>query len=220
MSTLSAQELHEQGVRYYYGDGVEADEKKAIECFEQAIKLGNLPQSKRSLGHILLSIEMDHSQINGPSDWKALQDEINQHKRGEQLIVEAAAEGDTLAQKWCIERYDHPLFIPFLVHIPKLRFSLYAETRKKCKMARKYKKQLLEAGDFDMLYNKAFSGLLPNKKIIEELANKEYAPAEYTLGAWYTEDYPYKKDLEKAKYWLTRAVEHGSEPAKEKLSKL
>ena len=67
---------------------------------------------------------------------------------------------------------------------------------------------------------KAFESLTPDKKIIEQLAEKEYAPAEYTLGAWYTEDYPYKKDLEKAKYWLTRSAQHGSEPAKEMLSKL
>lgn len=33
MSTLSAQELHEQGVRYYYGNGVEADDKKAKQWF-------------------------------------------------------------------------------------------------------------------------------------------------------------------------------------------
>lgn len=33
MTTQSAQELHEHGVRYYYGNGVEADEKKNQQWF-------------------------------------------------------------------------------------------------------------------------------------------------------------------------------------------
>ena len=61
MKTLSAEELHEQGVRYYNGNGVKKDDRKAIECFEQAIAIGNLPQSKRSLGHILLGDGLFHS---------------------------------------------------------------------------------------------------------------------------------------------------------------
>ena len=37
MNALSAEEVHEHGVRYYHGNGVEKDIKKAIECFEKAI---------------------------------------------------------------------------------------------------------------------------------------------------------------------------------------
>lgn len=107
---------------------MKANEEKAIECFEQAIAIGNLPQSKRSLGHILLGDRLLHTDA---SDLEGLKAEIERHKRGEQLIEEAASEGDILAQKWYIKKNDVNLFAFFLGAFPKL--SVYHEQKRKKK---------------------------------------------------------------------------------------
>ena len=54
MTTLSAKELHQEGVKYFNGEGVKQNVNKAIDCFEQAITLGSV-ESKRALGSILLT---------------------------------------------------------------------------------------------------------------------------------------------------------------------
>ena len=92
MKTLSAKELHEQGVRYYKGDGGQKDDRKAIECFEQAITMGHAP-SKRALACILLGEK---------SAWDA---QTSEEKRGVQLYEEAASEGDKLAKEWFVLQY-------------------------------------------------------------------------------------------------------------------
>ena len=117
MTTLSAEELYQKGERYLRGDGVKADIKKAAEYFEQAINIGNLPEAKRELGYLLLGdglLQTDASDLDG------LSAEIKRQKRGEQLIEEAAAEGDVLAQKWYIKKNDVNLFAFFLGAFPKL----------------------------------------------------------------------------------------------------
>ena len=215
MKTLSAEELHEQGVRYYNGNGVKKDDRKAIECFEQAIAIDNLPQSKRSLGYILLG---DGLLRTDASDLDGLKAEMEQHKRGERLIEEAASEGDIPAQKWYIKKNDVNLFASFLGAFPKL--SVYNEQKRKKKLATEFKNALIAAGDPEILYEHAFASINPDKKVIEQLAEKEYAPAEYTIGIWYSNGLNYEKDIKKAKYWLNRSAEHGNENAKEALAKL
>ena len=54
MTTLSAKELHQEGVKCFNGEGVKQNVNKAIDCFEQAITLGSV-ESKRALGSILLN---------------------------------------------------------------------------------------------------------------------------------------------------------------------
>ena len=99
MKTLSAEELHQEGVRYYNGEGVNKDVPKAIKCFEQAITLGST-KSKRALASILLDdIQIGSSPI---SIWNAKTDD---EKRGVQLYEEAAAEGDELAKVWFVLQY-------------------------------------------------------------------------------------------------------------------
>ncbi len=181
----------------------------------QAIAIGNLPQSKRSLGHILLGDGRLHTDA---SDLEGLKAEIEQHKRGEQLIEEAASEGDILAQKWYIKKNDVNLFAFFWGASPKL--SVFHEQKRRKKLAMEYKNALIAAGDPEILYEKAFESINPDKEVIEQLAEKEYAPAEYTIGAWYSNGLYYEKDITKAKYWLNRSAEHGNENAKEALSKL
>lgn len=83
-----------------------------------------------------------------------------------------------------------------------------------------YKNALIAAGDPEILYEQAFASINPDKEVIEQLAEKEYAPAEYTMGVWYSSGLQYEKDITKAKYWLKRSAEHGNENAKEALAKL
>jgi TPR repeat protein len=40
------------------------------------------------------------------------------------------------------------------------------------------------------------------------------------LGAWYKDGNLYEKDINKAKYWLTRSLEHGNHNARELLDKM
>lgn len=215
MKTLSAKELYQQGERYLKGDGVKADKKKAAECFEQAISLGNILEAKRELGYILLGnglLQTDASDLDG------LSAELERQKRGEQLLEEAAAEGDISAKKWFIKKHNHYLFAYFIGCFPNI--SLYLEEKKKCKIAKKYKEELIELGDLDTLYDKALSSFSPDKKLILELAEQGYAPAEYTMGMWYLKGMNYEKDLTKAKQWLSCSSEHGNEEAKKVLASL
>ena len=92
MKTLTAEELHQEGVKYYNGDGVKKDITKAIACFEQAIALGSTA-SKRALAYILLGEK---------SAWDAKTDD---EKRGVQLYEQAAEEGDRQAREWYILQY-------------------------------------------------------------------------------------------------------------------
>lgn len=215
MATLSAEELCQKGERYLRGDGVKADIKKAAEYFEQAISLGNIPEAKRELGYILLGDGLLHTDA---SDLNGLSAEIKRQERGKQLIEEAAEEGDILAQKWYIRKNDVHLFAFFLGTFPNL--SVYREQKRRKKIALKYKNALIASGDPDMLYEKAVNAVVQDKKVIEQLAEQEYAPAEYTLGAWYSNGLYYEKDIKKAKYWLTRSLEHGNLNAKELLDKM
>ncbi len=208
---LNAEELQQEGVRYLNGNGVKKNISKAVECFEQAIVLGS-SESKRELGYILIGDGKLHTNA---SDLDGLKAEIERHKRGEKLLEEAASEGDVPAKKWYIKKHDVSLFAFFLGAFPKI--SVYLEEKRKCKIARKYKEELITSGDPETLYEKAFASLVPDKKIIEQLAEQEYAPAEYTLGGWYMEGMGYEKDAEKAKYWLTRSLKHGNDNAKELL---
>lgn len=215
MATLSAEELYQQGERYLRGNGVKADKKKAAECFEQAISLGNILEAKRELGYLLLGDGLLHTDA---SDLDGLSAEIKRQKRGEQLIEEAAAEGDVLAKKWYIKKNDVNLFAFFLGAFPKL--SVYLEQKRRKKLAMEYKNALIAAGDPELLYEKAVDAVVQDKKVIEQLAEQEYAPTEYTLGAWYSNGLYYEKDIKKAKYWLTRSLEHGNLNAKELLDKM
>ena len=131
MATLTAEELHQEGVRYYHGDGVKADEKKAIECFEKAIKLGNLPESKRSLGHILMGNISRH--------WAA---QTNEQKRGIALLEEAAADGDTIAKQWYVNQYINEGVGALLLKLKFGKSYNYTEAKRKASLARKYKKEL------------------------------------------------------------------------------
>ena len=79
MTTLSAEELHQEGVKYFNGEGVKQNVNKAIDCFEQAITLGSV-ESKRALGSILL---------NGMDGLSVLSFGNAQQRRGLQLIDEA-----------------------------------------------------------------------------------------------------------------------------------
>lgn len=215
MATLSAEELYQQGERYLRGDGVKADKKKAAECFEQAISLGNILEAKRELGYILLGNGLLHTDA---SNLDGLSAEIERHKRGELLLEEAASEGDILAKKWFIKKNDVSLFAFFLGCIPKI--SLFFEAKRKCKIAKKYKEELIELGDSETLYDVAFSSFVPDKKIIAKLAEQGYEPAEYTMGMWYLKGMYYEKDLTKAKQWLSRSSEHGNEEAEKVLTSL
>jgi TPR repeat protein len=215
MTTLSAEELYQKGERYLRGDGVKTDTKKAAEYFEQAINIGNLPEAKRELGYILLGDGLLHTDA---SDLNGLSAEIKRQERGKQLIEEAAEEGDILAQKWYIRKNDVYLFAFFLGAFPNL--SVYREQKRRKKIALKYKNALIASGDPDMLYEKAVNAIVQDKKVIEQLAEQEYAPAEYTLGAWYKDGNLYEKDINKAKYWLTRSLEHGNHNARELLDKM
>lgn len=131
MNTLSAQELHEQGVRYYNGNGVKKDVKKAIECFEQAIASGNLPQSKRVLGSILLSPSYV-SQLNETD-----------MDRGTELLMEAADEGDMQAMIYVVNTFGALSYqLLSLLALLCFQFKTYSMMRKRIKLARKCKKEL------------------------------------------------------------------------------
>ena len=214
MTTLSAEELYQKGERYLRGDGVKADIKKAAEYFEQAINIGNLPEAKRELGYILLGNGLLHTDA---ADLSGLSAELERQKRGVQLLEEAA-EGDISAKKWFIKKHNHYLFAYFIGCFPNI--SLYLEEKKKCKIAKKYKEELIELGDLDTLYDKALSSFSPDKKLILELAEQGYSPAEYTMGMWYLKGKNYEKDLTKAKQWLSCSSEHGNEEAKKVLASL
>ena len=110
------------------------------------------------------------------------------------------------------------MFASFLGAFPKL--SVYNEQKRKKKLATEFKNALIAAGDPEILYEQAFASINPDIKVIEQLAEKEYAPAEYTIGIWYSNGLYYEKDIKKAKYWLNRSAEHGNENAKEALVKL
>lgn len=93
MEALSAEALYNEGVSYFNGTGVKKDVAKAVECFEQAITVGNLPQSKHMLGAILLS----PSSINGYTERDA--------DRGTELIIEAASEGYPKAMVYVVNTF-------------------------------------------------------------------------------------------------------------------
>lgn len=214
MTTLSAEALYDEGMRYLNGNGVKKNMKKAIDCFEQSIAIGS-SESKRELGLILLGDGLLHTDA---ADLSGLSAELEREKRGEQLLEEAAAEGDISAKKWFIKKHNHYLFAYFIGCFPNI--SLYLEEKKKCKIAKKYKEELIELGDLDTLYDKALSSFSPDKKLILELAEQGYAPAEYTMGMWYLKGMNYEKDLTKAKQWLSCSSEHGNEEAKKVLASL
>jgi hypothetical protein len=67
---------------------VKANEEKAIECFEQAIAIGNLPQSKYALGAILVA----------PSSISKIKEADT--NRGTALILEATEEGHSQAMAY------------------------------------------------------------------------------------------------------------------------
>ena len=214
MATLSTEELYHEGMRYMNGDGVKKSITKASDCFEQAIAIGS-PEAKRELGLILLGDGLLHTDA---SNLSGLSEEIARHKRGELLLEEAASEGDISAKRWFIKKNDVSLFAFFLGCFPKI--SVYVEQKKKCKLARQYKNELISLGDAETLYEKAFASLVPDKGIIEKLAEQGYAPAEYTLGMWYLKGMNFEKDLEKAKYWLSISSKHGNAEAKKLLASL
>lgn len=215
MATLSAEELCQKGERYLRGDGVKADIKKAAEYFEQAISLGNIPEAKRELGYILLGDGLLHTDA---SDLNGLSAEIKRHERGEQLIKEAAEDGDVIARKWYIRKYEVSFIVRLVLFFAHPKGA--TERRRNSQLARKFKNELLAEGDMEMLYEKCFGIIINDTKTMQKLADQEYAPAEYTLGAWYMEGYPLKQDLHQAKYWLTRSLEHGNQNAKKMLDKM
>ena len=130
MANLTAQELHEKGVSYYYGKGVEKDEKKAIEFFEQAISVGNLPQSKHMLGAILLC----PSSISDYNEKDADQ--------GTELILEAASEGYPKAMVYVANTFGilSYRFITLLHFF--FQHKTYSKMRRRVVLAKKCKKEL------------------------------------------------------------------------------
>lgn len=132
MTTLSAEELHQKGVKYFNGEGVKQNVNKAIDCFEQAITLGSV-DSKRALGSILL---------NGIDGLSVLSFGNAQQRRGLQLIDEAACEGDTLAKEWYIENFARSGLFLFLFKLRFLMTFKYIEARRRAKIAMKYKEEM------------------------------------------------------------------------------
>lgn len=128
MTNLTAQELHEKGESYFYGNGVSKDEKKAIEFLEQAIAIGNLPQSKYMLGAIL-STSSSHSDCNTENS-----------DRGTELILEAAEEGYTQAMVYVVNTFG-TLSYRLLGPLALLCFQ-FKTYRRRISVAKKCKKEL------------------------------------------------------------------------------
>lgn len=128
MITLSVEELHQEGVKYYNGDGVKKDINKAIECFEKAIAIGS-PKSKRALGFVLYG--------NGRA-WAA---ETAEQKRGVQLLEEAAAEGDRVAKEWYVDQYEYAAVGAWILKLKFKSFD-YEGTKQRAALAKQYAKEL------------------------------------------------------------------------------
>lgn len=133
MATLSAEALHDEGMRYLNGNGVSKDEKKAIEYFEQAIAIGNLPQSKYMLGAILLF-------PGSLSEYKR-----ENADRGIELILEAAEEGYTKAMVYVVNTFgtlSYRLLAP-LTSLLCFQFKTYSMVvRRRISLAKRCKKEL------------------------------------------------------------------------------
>ena len=128
--SLSAEKFHQEGVKYYNAEGVKKDLAKAVECFEQAITVGNLPQSKYMLGAILLC----PSSISDYNEKDA--------DRGTELIIEAASEGYPKAMVYVVNTFGTLSYrFVTLLHF-FFQHKKFSMMRSRIALANKYKKEL------------------------------------------------------------------------------